>query len=74
MRLPGEQDFLLGHLALQPVDFSAALRQLFRLRQEETDNDESEREHEKDAQNAVQTLPNCGFAPRAEIAVAWMIH
>lgn len=73
-RLPGEQHFLFGHLSLKPVDFGPALRQFFRLGQEETDDDEAEREHEKDAQNTVQTLPNRGFAPRAEIAVAWMIH
>lgn len=73
-RLPGEQNFLLGHLSLKPVDFRPALRQFFRLGEKETNDDEREREHEKDAQNAVQTLPNRGFAPGAEIAVARMIH
>ena len=33
-----------------------------------------QREHEQNPQDAVQTLPNCSFASRAEIAVAWMIH
>jgi hypothetical protein len=65
---------LLGHLSLKLIDLSPALRQFFRLRQKEAHNHEHERKDEQDAQNAVQALPNCSFAPRAEIAVAWMIH
>src|ERR1043166_4391210 len=73
-RLPGEQGLLLGHLSLQLVDLAPALRKFFGLRQEEAHDDEHERQDEQDAQNAVQALPNCSFAPGAEIAVAWMIH
>ena len=46
-----------------------ALNQSFVWRREETDDDQPDRENEKDLQDAIQSLPDCGFAPRAKIAI-----
>jgi hypothetical protein len=72
--LAREQDFLVVHLRLQAVDFSATLGELFISRQKQTHDHQPECDHQKHAQNAIETLPDGGFAPRAEIAVAGMIH
>jgi len=70
----GEQRFLVVHLRLEPVDFDLALGPFFRERQKETDDYEQDRDGEQHAQNAVETLPDCGLTPRAEIAIARMFH
>lgn len=73
-RLAGEQHVLLVHTGLQKLDLSPVLREPFMLREKETDDYEQSREAQERAQNAVELLPNGGFATRTEIAVAWMIH
>ena len=73
MHFPGlarEQNFLLIHLALQVINFGLALRALFVERKKQARNHQNDGEPEEHAQNAVQPLPDCGFTPRAEIAIA----
>jgi hypothetical protein len=50
------------------------LREFFVGRKKEAYDHEDAREHEQNAQDTVQALPNGRFTPRAEIAIARMIH
>jgi hypothetical protein len=73
-RLPREQHFLVSDLRFQDFDFAAALRQLFVLRQKETNDNKDERDGEKPAKDAIGALPDGGLATRTKIAVAGVIH
>src|SRR3954470_13770900 len=77
MHFPGlarEHGLLLVHLALQVIDFVLALDALFVERKKQANNHEHDREPEEDAQNPIETLPDCGFTPRAKIAIARIFH
>ena len=74
-RLAGEQRFLLVHLSLASVSISPRLCvELFIRRNEQTNDNQQDRDEEQHAQNAIETLPDGGFATRAKIAVAGVIH
>ena len=64
---------MIVYLGLQVVDLGPALRQFFVGRHKQTHHSQPDRDEEQDEQDPIQTLPNCSFAPRAEIAVA-LIH
>lgn len=72
--LPREQHLLLRDLGLQPIDLASALGQSFVLWDEETNNHEHGRDAQQHPQDTIKLLPDRGFATRAEIAVAWVIH
>src|SRR5437773_1018205 len=73
-RLPGEQDLLIVYLALQALVFRPALPKFFVERQKQTDDDKDRGHQKQAAEDAVETLPDGGFTPRAEIAVTRIFH
>ena len=73
-RLPREQNFLLVHERLQSIIVVATLLQSIVGRNKKADNDEPDRDEKKDAENAIQPLPDGGFATFSKIAVARVIH
>jgi len=60
---------LLVDLLLKVVDLRAALHQFLIRRHEQTHDDEPDGDDQQDEENAVKSLPDCGFATRAEISV-----
>ncbi len=72
-RLTREQTLLLVYLFLKVVDLRAALHQFFIRRNEQAHDHEPDRKDEQNTKNSVESLPNCGFATRAEIGVS-LIH
>ena len=71
--LAREHSLLIVQLCFQDVDLGPALHQFFVRRHEQTDNHQPDGEDEEDAKNSIESLPNCGLATRAEIAVG-LIH
>jgi hypothetical protein len=67
--LARQQILLLANLLLQVVDLRAALHQFFVRRHEEAHDDKPDGDDQQDEENAVKSLPDCGFATRAEISV-----
>ena len=49
---------------------AADLLELFVRRNKETNDNQPDRDEEQDAQNAIQSLPDGGFATCSKIAVA----
>ena len=68
-RLPRQQSLLLVNQLLQIVDLRTALHQFFIRRHEQAYDDKPDGDDQKDQENPVQSLPDCGFATRAEISV-----
>ena len=68
-RLPRQQSVLLVDLLLKVVDLRAALHQFLIRRHEQTHDDEPDGDDQQDEENPVKSLPDCGFATRAEISV-----
>ena len=68
-RLPRQQSVLLVDLLLKVVDLRAALHQFLIRRYEQAHDDEPDGDDQQDEENAVKSLPDCGFATRAEISV-----
>ena len=68
-RLPRQQILLLANLLLKVVDLRAALHQFFVRRDEQAHDDKPDGDDQQDEENAVKSLPHCGFATRAEISV-----
>ena len=68
----GEQFLLLINTALQIVDFRAALHGPFVRWDEQANDDEPDGEHEEDTEDAIEALPNGGFATRSKIAVSFL--
>ena len=64
-----QQDLLFVHLLLKIVDFRAALHQFLIRRHKQADDDKPDGDNKQDQKNSVQSLPDCGFATRAEISV-----
>jgi hypothetical protein len=60
---------LLANLLLQVVDLRAALHQFFVRRHEKAHDDKPDGDDQQDKENTVKSLPDCGFATRAEISV-----
>ena len=73
-RLAGEQDLLIVYLALQVLVFRPALPKLFVEGQKQTDDPQDGRHQKQEAKDAVETLPDGGFTPLAEIAVTRIFH
>jgi hypothetical protein len=67
--LPRQQSLLLVDLLLQIFDLRAALHQSLVWRHEQTNDDKPDGDDQKNQENAVKSLPDCGFATRAEISV-----
>ena len=68
-RLPRQQSVLFVDLLLNVVDLRAALHQFLIRRYEQTHDDEPHGDNQQDEENPVKSLPDCGFATRAEISV-----
>jgi hypothetical protein len=60
---------LLVDLLLEVVDLSAALHQFLIRRHEQAHYDKPDGDYQQDEENPVKSLPDCGFATRAEISV-----
>ncbi len=71
--LAREQTPLLVYVCLQVIDLGPALHQSFVRRNEQAHNHKPDCEDEQDAKDSVESLPNCGFATRTEVAVG-LIH
>jgi hypothetical protein len=54
---------------LKVVDLRAALHHSFIRRREEAHDDKPDGDDQQDEENPVKSLPDCGFATRAEISV-----
>ena len=67
--LARQQILLLANLLLEVVDLRAALHQFFIRRHEQAHDDKPDGDDQQDEQNAVKSLPDGGFATRAEISV-----
>jgi hypothetical protein len=72
--LSGEQNLLIVHEGLQSINIGTALLQFVIRRNKKADGDEPDGDEKKDAQNAIQSLPDGGFATFSKIAVARVIH
>jgi hypothetical protein len=68
-RLPRQQSVLLVDLLLEVVDLRAALHQFLIRRHEQAHDDQPDGDDQQDEENPVKSLPDCGFATRAEISV-----
>ena len=60
---------LLANLLLEVVDLRAALHQFFVRRHEQAHDDKPDGDDQQDEENAIKSLPDGGFATRAEISV-----
>src|SRR5437763_6038936 len=60
---------LLANLLLQVVDLGAALHQFFVRRHEYAHDNKPNGDDQQDEENAIKSLPDGGFATRAEISV-----
>ena len=67
--LARQQILLLANLLQEVVDLRAALHQFFVRRHEQAHDDKPDGDDQQDEENAVKSLPDCGFATRAEISV-----
>ena len=67
--LPRQQSLLLVNLLLKIVDLRAALHQFLIRRHEQAYDDKPDGDDQKNQENPVKSLPDCGFATRAEIRV-----
>jgi len=67
--LARQQILLLANLLQEVVDFRAALHQFFVRRHEQAYDDKPDGNDQQDEENAIKSLPDRGFATRAEISV-----
>src|SRR3954452_5890294 len=65
-----QQILLLTNFLLEVVDLGAALHQFFVRRHEQAHDNKPNGDDQQDEKNAIESLPNGGFATRAEISVA----
>jgi hypothetical protein len=68
-RLARQQRLLLIDLLLEVVDLSATLHQFFIRRHKQTHDHQPDRYDQQNEENPIQSLPDGGFATRAEISV-----
>jgi hypothetical protein len=67
--LARQQILLLANLLLKIVDLSATLHELFVRRHEQAHDDKPDGDDQQDEENSIESLPDGGFATRAEISV-----
>jgi hypothetical protein len=67
--LARQQILLLANLLQEVVDLGATLHQFFVRWHEQAHDDKPDGDDEQDEENAIKSLPDRGFATRAEISV-----
>ena len=67
--LARQQILLLANLLQEVVDLRATLHQFFVRWQEQAHDDKPDGDDQQDEENAIKSLPDGGFATRAEISV-----